>query len=276
MSLLDEIESGSTVVHKNTGLRYAVIDVSDDEVLLSPKSDSSMQDLMVPIDLFRAEFADGERYSAPRTRPRPRSRPARRAAAAPGPDGPQGARPGQEAGARARLRLRARRRRQGGLLPPLGPRRQRLRRALRGRRGRVRGAGGSARARAPRTCARSARTEPPRRRSSEARSRRGPYGPPLAAGRLALLTGLRSPSARCARPRPLAVPMHDRQPAAGAEGLGRGAQHERRLAALVLVAVEPARPPAPPRARLAPGGGAMAPAPRPPSMACSRIASSTS
>ena len=67
MSLLDEIESGSTVVHKNTGLRYAVIDVSPEEVLLSPKSDSTMQDLMVPIDLFRAEFADGERYSAPRT-----------------------------------------------------------------------------------------------------------------------------------------------------------------------------------------------------------------
>ena len=68
MSLLDEIESGSTVVHKNTGLRYSVIDVSDEEVLLSPESDSSMQDLMVPIDLFRTEFAGGDRYSAPRGR----------------------------------------------------------------------------------------------------------------------------------------------------------------------------------------------------------------
>ena len=68
MSLMDEIESGSTVVHKNTGLRYSVIDVSDEEVLLSPQSDSTMQDLMVPIDLFRTEFADGDRYSAPRSR----------------------------------------------------------------------------------------------------------------------------------------------------------------------------------------------------------------
>jgi len=74
MSLMDEIESGSTVVHKNTGLRYAVIDVSDEEVLLSPQSDSSMQDLMVPIDLFRQEFADGERYSAPRRGGRSRGR----------------------------------------------------------------------------------------------------------------------------------------------------------------------------------------------------------
>jgi CspA family cold shock protein len=68
MSLMDEIESGSTVVHKNTNLRYSVIDINEEEVLLSPQSDSTMQDLMVPIDLFKTEFADGDRYSAPRSR----------------------------------------------------------------------------------------------------------------------------------------------------------------------------------------------------------------
>jgi CspA family cold shock protein len=68
MLSLDEIQPGSNVVHRNTGLRYAVVDVSPDEVLLSPSSDSSMQDLMVPVDLFRSEFVDGDRYSAPRSR----------------------------------------------------------------------------------------------------------------------------------------------------------------------------------------------------------------
>ena len=68
MLSVQEIQPGSNVVHKNTGLRYAVVDVSDDEVLLSPASDASMQDLMVPMDLFKSEFIDGDRYSAPRSR----------------------------------------------------------------------------------------------------------------------------------------------------------------------------------------------------------------
>jgi cold shock protein len=68
MLSMDEIQAGSNVVHKNTGLRYAVVDISPDEVLLSPESDSTMQDLMVPMELFRTEFVDGERYSAPRSR----------------------------------------------------------------------------------------------------------------------------------------------------------------------------------------------------------------
>jgi len=56
MLSIEDIEPGSNVVHKNTGLRYAVVDVSDTEVLLSPESDATMQDLMVPVELFLAEF----------------------------------------------------------------------------------------------------------------------------------------------------------------------------------------------------------------------------
>ena len=68
MLSIEDIETGSNVVHKNTGLRYAVVDVSDTEVLLSPESDATMQDLMVPVELFLAEFIEGDRYSAPRSR----------------------------------------------------------------------------------------------------------------------------------------------------------------------------------------------------------------
>jgi len=78
MLSMEEIESGINVVHKNTGLRYAVVDVSDEEVLLSPQADD-MQDLMVPVTLFRDEFAVGDRYAAARPRGRGRSR-SRRAA----------------------------------------------------------------------------------------------------------------------------------------------------------------------------------------------------
>ena len=70
MLSIEDIETGSNVVHKNTGLRYAVVDVSDTEVLLSPESDATMQDLMVPVELFLAEFIEGDRYSAPRSRGR--------------------------------------------------------------------------------------------------------------------------------------------------------------------------------------------------------------
>ncbi len=80
MLAIEELEPGVNVVHKNTGLRYAIVDVGDEEVLLSPSADSDMQDLMVPMPLFREEFAVGDRYSA--GRPRGRSR-GRRGAAAP-------------------------------------------------------------------------------------------------------------------------------------------------------------------------------------------------
>jgi len=88
MLSMEEIESGSTVVHKNTNLRYSVVDIGEDEVLLSPQSDPDMQDLMVPLALFREEFAAGDRYSGPR-RGRGRSRGRRTAAVRTVPSGPK-------------------------------------------------------------------------------------------------------------------------------------------------------------------------------------------
>ena len=73
MIALEEIDPGSRVTHKNTGLQYSVVDLGDDEVLLSPES-AGLQDLVVPVDLFRNEFVMGDRYSAPRSRGRGRSR----------------------------------------------------------------------------------------------------------------------------------------------------------------------------------------------------------
>ncbi len=70
MLSLDEITSGTRVTHKNTGLRYTVVDLGDDEVLLSPET-VEMQDLVVPVSLFREEFAASDRFSAGRGRGRP-------------------------------------------------------------------------------------------------------------------------------------------------------------------------------------------------------------
>jgi len=64
MITLDEIESGLYVTHKNTGLRYSVVDAEDDEVLLAPEQDG-LQDLTVPLDLFRSEFVASDRFRAP-------------------------------------------------------------------------------------------------------------------------------------------------------------------------------------------------------------------
>ena len=75
MLSLDEVESGARVTHKNTGLRYTVSDLGEDEVLLSPDN-ADFQDLMVPIELFRQEFILGERYAG--ARGRGGRRPARR------------------------------------------------------------------------------------------------------------------------------------------------------------------------------------------------------
>jgi CspA family cold shock protein len=88
MLRLEEIESGSLVTHKNTGLRYLVVEVSDDEVLLSPVSDD-MQDLEVPADLFCQEFVSTDRYGTGRGRARGRSRSRRSAAARTVPSGPK-------------------------------------------------------------------------------------------------------------------------------------------------------------------------------------------
>jgi len=86
MLMMEDITPGVAVVHKNTGLRYAVVDVSQDEVLLSPESDDGMQDLMVPVSLFCEEFIASERYAAPR---RPRARGRRPPAARAMPTGPK-------------------------------------------------------------------------------------------------------------------------------------------------------------------------------------------
>jgi len=75
MLSLDEVESGARVTHKNTGLRYTVSDLGEDEVLLAPDN-ADFQDLMVPIELFRQEFILGERFAG--TRGRGGRRPARR------------------------------------------------------------------------------------------------------------------------------------------------------------------------------------------------------
>ncbi len=69
MLQLEELESGIRVTHKNTGLRYSIVDIGDEEVLLSPEQDG-LQDLVVPVDLFRSEFVAGDRYSAGRSRGR--------------------------------------------------------------------------------------------------------------------------------------------------------------------------------------------------------------
>jgi CspA family cold shock protein len=82
---LEGIESGSRVTHKNTGLRYTVADLGEDEVLLSPDN-AEHQDLLVPIDLFRQEFISSDRFSSGRGRGRPR---ARRSPAAQAPTGPK-------------------------------------------------------------------------------------------------------------------------------------------------------------------------------------------
>jgi CspA family cold shock protein len=88
MLRLEEIESGSLVTHKNTGLRYTVVEVGDDEVLLSPESDD-MQDLEVPADLFSQEFVSADRFGTGRPRARGRGRSRRAAAARTVPSGPK-------------------------------------------------------------------------------------------------------------------------------------------------------------------------------------------
>ena len=61
MLRMDEIEEGLLITHRNTGLRYALIELSDEEVLLSPDQDG-LEDLTVPLDLFRSEFVSSDRF----------------------------------------------------------------------------------------------------------------------------------------------------------------------------------------------------------------------
>jgi len=88
MLLTEELESGSAVIHKNTGLRYSVIEVGDDEVLLSAQSEE-MQDLGMPLKLFREEFALADRYNPGRGRSRSRGRGRRTGAPRAVPGGPR-------------------------------------------------------------------------------------------------------------------------------------------------------------------------------------------
>ena len=82
---MEGVEAGARVTHRNTGLRYAVVDVGEEEVLLSPES-TDLQDLMVPTRLFREEFVLSDRYSVGRGRARggrPRRPPVARAPSGP-------------------------------------------------------------------------------------------------------------------------------------------------------------------------------------------------
>jgi CspA family cold shock protein len=90
MLSLDEIEPGVQCTHKNTGLRYSVVEVGEGEVLLSAESEA-LQDLVVPAELFLSEFVLGERYHAGRGRGRGRgrSRARRLAGPTPAPSGPR-------------------------------------------------------------------------------------------------------------------------------------------------------------------------------------------
>jgi CspA family cold shock protein len=87
MLTLDEVEPGAQCTHKNTQLRYSVVEVSEDEVLLAAEREG-LQDLVVPAALFCKEFVLGERYTAAR-RGRSRGRGRRVGAPAPAPTGPK-------------------------------------------------------------------------------------------------------------------------------------------------------------------------------------------
>jgi CspA family cold shock protein len=82
---LAELEPGTPVTHQNTGLRYSIVDIGDEEVLLHPEQEG-LQDLVVPVELFRKEFVTTERYSAGRPRGRGGRR---RPGATPVPTGPK-------------------------------------------------------------------------------------------------------------------------------------------------------------------------------------------
>jgi CspA family cold shock protein len=88
MAQVEEIASGAPCTHKNTGLRYQVIEAGEEEVLLSPMAEG-MEDLVVPTELFLKEFAVGERYSAPRGRGRGGARPRRSGGPTAVPSGPR-------------------------------------------------------------------------------------------------------------------------------------------------------------------------------------------
>ena len=58
MLTLDEIEQGASCTHKNTGLRYTVVEVEEKEILLEAET-SGHEPLTVKTELFLSEFAIG-------------------------------------------------------------------------------------------------------------------------------------------------------------------------------------------------------------------------
>ena len=64
MLTLGEIEQGASCTHKNTGLRYTVVEVEEKEILLEAET-SGHEPLTVKTELFLSEFAIGG-YSGPR------------------------------------------------------------------------------------------------------------------------------------------------------------------------------------------------------------------
>ncbi len=87
---IEEVDPGAPVTHSNTGLRYIVTDLADDEVLLTPDKDG-MQDLLVPVALFEAEFVLSGNYRAAGTRRKGKGKSRARAQAPPrpAPSGPK-------------------------------------------------------------------------------------------------------------------------------------------------------------------------------------------
>ena len=67
MITLDEIEAGAQCTHKNTSLRYLVVAVEGEEILLEAQTDGH-EPLTVPAGLFLKEFHIGERFTTTRRR----------------------------------------------------------------------------------------------------------------------------------------------------------------------------------------------------------------
>ncbi len=88
MLSMEDVEQGVSVTHRNTALRYSVVESGDEEVLLSPESDG-MEDLVVPVKLFREEFVLSDRFSMGRARRSGRARSRARRSAPMVPSGPK-------------------------------------------------------------------------------------------------------------------------------------------------------------------------------------------
>jgi CspA family cold shock protein len=88
MLTLDEIEPGASCTHKNTGLRYTVVEVEESEILLEAET-SGHEPLTVKTELFLSEFAIGGYSAARRGRRGARPGARRTTAATVAPTGPK-------------------------------------------------------------------------------------------------------------------------------------------------------------------------------------------